>query len=145
MEDTVDLPVIDDTSSQAPSSDSLGKVSTVGTDYNGLCEKYAEEQVFGHSGIHPTAADAWNSYVNNGSAYEGTEGIQPGSLIYFNPDNSNGGYGHVGVYKGNGQFESATYDGVKTLNLDDWEKGTGQKVLGWVAPTSDSSSVVPLD
>lgn len=141
MEDTVDLPVITkNASSEQP--------KTPDDNYDGLCEKYAEEQVYGKAGLYPSAADAWNTYVKNGQAFEGTGGMQAGSLVYFSPDSSNSGYGHVGVADGKGNFTSATYHGVKTENIEDWQKSTGQKVLGWVAPQASpqttSNGLVPL-
>ena len=53
-------------------------------------------------------------------------------LVYFSPNASNEGYGHTGVYSGNGQMISATDNGVKQSNLGDWLKQTGQKILGYV-------------
>jgi hypothetical protein len=139
MEYTVDLPVI------ARKGQSPTNPVSPDDNYNGLCEKYAEEQVYGKSGLYPSAADAWNNYVKNGQAYQGTAGIQPGSLVYLSPDSSNSGYGHVGVADGKGNFTSATYNGIKTENIDDWSASTGQKVLGWVAPQKQASSgIIPL-
>jgi hypothetical protein len=35
-----------------------------------------------------------------------------GALVFFRPDGSNGGFGHVGIAEGNGRFISATNGGV---------------------------------
>lgn len=80
----------------------------------------------------PTAADAWNNYAQSGRATQGLDGIQPGDILYFAPDSSNGNEGHTGIFTGNNSFVSATYNGVQNNNLDDWGKSTGQQILGYV-------------
>lgn len=105
-----------------------------GHDWSGLCEKYAEQMTYGHSNMYPSAVAAWNSNVTNGNATAGTAGIKTGDLVYFAGDNTNGGYGHAGIYEGNGNFKSATYNGVQTNNLNTWIQNTGQKLLGYVPP-----------
>lgn len=94
-----------------------------------LCEKFVENSQ-GRSGIYASAIQAWAKQKDN--RVEGLQGIKPGDAIYFDADQSNGGYGHTGVYEGNGRFISATSDGVKEYSVAQWEKITGQSVLGYV-------------
>jgi hypothetical protein len=88
-------------------------------DFNNFCEAFVEQ-----------AIQAWIAQQKN--SVQGTQGIQPGDTVYFAADKSNGGYGHTGIYIGNNQFISATYNGVKTANLSQWQQSTGQKLLGYV-------------
>lgn len=97
--------------------------------YIGLCEAFVERMTQGAEGLYRSAADAWNQHQNK---TQGLSGIQPGDAVYFAPDPSNGYNGHTGVYAGNNKFISATYNGVKEYDLNDWQKSTGQKVLGYV-------------
>ncbi len=99
-------------------------------DYNNFCEAFVEQATQGHTGVYPSAIQAWIAQQNN--AVQGTQGIQPGDTVYFSANQGNGGYGHTGIYIGNGQFISATYNGVKTANLAQWQQSTGQKLLGYV-------------
>jgi cell wall-associated NlpC family hydrolase len=100
-----------------------------------MCERFAEEATYGKSGMYGSAADAWDNYAQSGKAYQGNIQEAPsGALIYFAPDNSNGGFGHVGVADGKGNMISATYNGVQASNIDDWIKNTGQTPLGFVKP-----------
>lgn len=98
--------------------------------FKNLCQAFVEQMTYGHQGVYPTAIAAWNQQQNK--AISGTDGIQPGDLVYFGADKSNGGFGHAGIYEGNGNFVSATDSGVQSNNLDQWQKGTGQKLLGYV-------------
>lgn len=102
------------------------------TDNNGYCERFAEKTTMGKTGLYGSAIEAWNNYAQNGKATSELEKARPGDLIYFNPDVSNQGYGHVGVLTGKGNFISATDNGVQEMPLSDWEKLTGQKPLGIV-------------
>lgn len=99
-------------------------------DYNNFCEAFVEQATQGHAGVYPSAIQAW--IAQQKSAVQGLQGIQPGDTVYFGADQSNGGYGHTGIYVGNGQFVSATYNGVKTADLGKWQQSTGQKLLGYV-------------
>ncbi len=99
-------------------------------DYNGLCEKFAEQVSYGKTGMFPTANDAWNHYAQNGQARPDVENAPMGSLLYF----ANGGAGHVAITDGKGNITGATDNGVKTLPLQEWVKSTGQKILGFVTP-----------
>lgn len=103
--------------------------------FNNYCEKFVEESIYGKSGLYPSAADAWNNYVQSGKEVGGNILNAPrGALIYFAGDNSNDGYGHAGIADGQGNFVSATSNGVKTVPLNEWVQTTGQKPLGYVIP-----------
>lgn len=98
-------------------------------DYNGLCQGFVDTMT-GNPNRYKSAVEAWNGQLDK--AHGGLEGIRSGDLLYFNPDASNRDDGHTGIYIGNGQFVSATDYGVKTENVSDWMKKTGQKVLGYI-------------
>ena len=104
----------------------------------GLCEAFVEKMTKGVEGIYKDASTAWNQQA---SKVTGLTGVKPGDAVYFAPDASNGYNGHTGVYEGNNQFVSATYNGVKQYDLNDWQKMTGQKLLGYVP--SNSRTVQP--
>lgn len=99
--------------------------------YSGYCESFVE-QMTGSGQMGGSAIEAWNNNAQAGRAVSGTDGIQPGDPIYFSANQGNGGYGHVGIYMGNNQFISATYNGTQVENLDDWTKSTGQQILGYL-------------
>jgi hypothetical protein len=106
---------------------------------NGKCQAWVEKETYGKTGIFPSAASAWNSYIDTGQAHSGDKGVQPGDILYFGPDKSNGGFGHTGIVSnvnpdGGVNFVSATYNGVEESTLSDWQKSTGQKYLGFVKP-----------
>jgi len=103
-------------------------------DYNNLCEKFVEQHVYGQTGIFPTAADAWNSYVKDGKAQGGAQNAPAGSMVYFGADKSNGDFGHVAIADGKGNIIGATSNGVQSIPLTDWIKQTGQTPLGFVQP-----------
>jgi hypothetical protein len=99
-------------------------------DFNNYCEAFVEQAALGHTGVYPSAIQAW--IAQQKSAVQGTQGLQPGDQVFFSADKTNGGYGHTGIYIGNNQFISATYNGVKTEDLSKWQASTGQKLLGYV-------------
>lgn len=107
-----------------------------GHEFNGLCEAYAEQQLTGHQGIYPSAIAAYQDQAQKGNINTSSDNIPKGAQVFFNADNSNGGFGHTGISNGDGTFTSATYNGVKTFNLSDWEKDTGQQYLGYANPTA---------
>lgn len=111
------------------------------TDYNNYCEAFVEQSMLGHTGVYPSAASAWQSQQGSG-AVQGTNGIQPGDSVYFAPDASNNYYGHTGIYAGNGQFISATYNGVKQEDIGKWMQSTGQKLLGYVPSGQEGRGIV---
>ncbi len=100
-------------------------------DYNGLCEKFVE-MAQGVSGKFASAYDAFTK--NKDQIQTDMSKIVPGAQIFYAPDKSNSGWGHTTIYKGNGDQIGATYQGVKTSNIQDWVSKTGQKLLGWLPP-----------
>lgn len=125
---------------QQPADVASAQADSGDQNYRNLCEKFVEQQVYGKAGMFPTAADAINNYSQNGQAYAGTKGIQPGDMVYFAPDKSNGFEGHAGIYSDNGNFISATNNGVEEYSLDQWQKDTGQQLVGFVPPPQQQSS-----
>lgn len=109
-----------------------GDVSNASSAFAGLCQKWAEQQAYGHSGIYPSASAAWSAYSGKGEAKSdpSLKGAKPGDLVYLQDPNQSDG--HVGVYNGNGQFTSATYNGIQKNDLGAWQKSTNQKILGYV-------------
>lgn len=126
------FPGMDSSSSQTP-QDVLQAQGQMGSqDENGECQQFVEQMTTGHSGIFPSATAAANYYQQNGQMKPISQ-AKPGDMIYFSdpsqPD------GHVGIISDtNGDFVSATYNGVQTNNLQSWLNETGQQVLGVVTP-----------
>lgn len=110
----------------------LGKNAFVG-----LCEKFVEQVTKGKTGLFPTAISAWDKQQHQ----SGLNGVKTGDAVYFGADPSNGNAGHAGVYTTNGNFISATNNGIQEYNIQNWEKATGQKLLGYVS--QDSSTPPP--
>ncbi len=108
------------------------KQSLGNQDFIGLCEKFIETVTQGKSGLFPSAAAAWDSYTKTGQAQPGLNGASAGDMVYFKPDSSNQGYGHVGLLDQSGNLISATATGVRAVPLNTWIKDTGQQVLGHV-------------
>jgi hypothetical protein len=94
----------------------------------GYCQAFVN-RVSGGKTSGASAIEAWNKAPTR---IQGTQGIQPGDLVYFSPNASNRGYGHTGIYEGNGKFISATNSGIRSSDLMGWLKSTGQKLLGYV-------------
>jgi len=95
----------------------------------GFCQAFVEMATKSRE-HYPSAADAWNAQLPK--AKGGLGGIQPGDVVYFAPDSSNQNFGHTGIYAGNNQFVSATYNGVEVKDLIDWQRETGQQILGYI-------------
>ena len=81
-------------------------------DYINLCQRFIEN-AYGTSGRYATAAAAGNAL--NMSTDPMTADV--GDLVFFRPDASNGGAGHVGINIGNGQMVSSTNRGVQVDNF----------------------------
>ena len=107
------------------------------SDFNGWCQAFVEESTMGKRGTYPSAIDAWVKQQDK--ARPGLAGIMPGDPIYFSPNKSNRGFGHTGIYMGNGQFISATDNGVQENSLNDWQNMTGQQVLGYIPIERESN------
>lgn len=98
--------------------------------YDDYCQAFVEQALYGHQGVYPSAIAAWNQQQDK--AVQGTQGMSPGDTVYFSPNQGNGGNGHTGIYMGNNEFISATDNGVQTNDLNNWQKMTGQQLLGYV-------------
>jgi hypothetical protein len=111
--------------------------------YNGWCQAFVE-QVTGvkPQGDSSSAVNAWNSFAKNGQAVPSTQGMKAGDLVYFSPNASNNNDGHVGIYQGNGKFVSATDNGVNVQDMTDWQKKTGQQVLGYIPQNTISDNPI---
>lgn len=106
--------------------------------FNDMCQKFVEQMTLGHSGVYPSAIAAWNA--NAPKAYSGLQGANPGDIVYFSPNAGNGNNGHTGIYLGNNQFISATDQGVKKTDINQWMQATGQKLLGYLPQGSNKSA-----
>lgn len=104
-------------------------VNTTKTAYKGLCQAFVEATI-GSGWKGGSAIQAWQNQQDK--AVPSLNGIKPGDPIYFAADRSNGGYGHTGIYMGNGNFLSATDNGIQNLPLNDWIKATDQHILGYL-------------
>lgn len=98
--------------------------------FDDMCEKFVEQAMFGRTGMYPSAIAAWNAQAHK--AIAGINGAQPGDQVFFSPNAGNGYYGHTGIYMGNNQILAATDQGVKQTDLNQWQRYTGQKLLGYV-------------
>lgn len=81
--------------------------------WNWLCQKFVEN-MFGTGGRYASAKAAAGALMTN-------RGGTParGSLVFFAPDPTNAGFGHVGIALGGDKFVSATANGVKVDSLGD--------------------------
>ncbi len=97
--------------------------------YAGFCLRWVDDQ----QKTQNRQPNAFADYLNNAKAgyVKNTDKAPAGARVYFAPDASNEGMGHVGISNGDGSFTSATDNGIKTFGLKDWEKYTGQKFIGW--------------
>jgi hypothetical protein len=97
---------------------------------SGWCQKFVDDAI----GTPPqdrvgSADEAWQKYQATGQAVQGTQGIQPGDLLYFSNN-------HVGIYSGKDKFISATEQDpqhpVKNQSIQAWNDITGDVPLGYV-------------
>jgi cytochrome c5 len=126
-------PFTDSQYTQNPDDVNAARKLSGSQNYDGLCEAFVEK-VAGLPNMGASAAQAWDKWVQQGKASSDYHKAPPGSLIYFAPDKSNGGDGHVAITDGKGNIIGATDTGVQAYPLKDWIAMTGQKVLGVVAP-----------
>lgn len=97
--------------------------------YDGWCEAFVEK-MNNLPNMGPSAKDAWQNWASQGKARIDTNNMKPGDLIYF--DDPSNPAGHVGIFEGNNNMVSATYNGVGQNDLNDWQTQTGQQILGYV-------------
>lgn len=110
--------------------------------YIGYCQAFVADTAGGQN-HGASAIEAWNNQQDK--ATQGLNGISPGDEIYFNADDSNGGNGHTGIYSGNNHFISATNNGIEEQDLADWQKSTGQQLLGYISPNKSTEILTPDD
>jgi hypothetical protein len=92
-------------------------------EYENYCQLFARTAA-GTESKGGSAIEAWNNQKSQG--FPMLENAKPGNLVYFN----GGQYGHAGVYSGDNKFISATPWGVEENDINDWQKRTGQQLLG---------------
>lgn len=103
--------------------------------YAGLCLQYVDDKQ-GNPNRLPTAYADYEARAQAGLINQSEKNIPSGARVYFAPDDSNGGAGHVGIANSNNTFTSATDNGIKTFSIADWEKYTNQRFIGWAPPPS---------
>lgn len=109
-------------------------------EYINYCEQFVEN-ASGANGQYASAINAWNSRPQQQQT--DLSQIRPGDTVYFSANDSNGGDGHAGIYAGNGQFISATDNGVQQYDLGAWQKMTGQQLLGYIRTPGDAAAPSP--
>ena len=94
----------------------------------GWCERFVEN-AFGTGGRYPSAWAAAQAMTTNAG---GSMANAPaGSIMFFKPHASNGGFGHVGISLGNGQMISATNNGPEVTGINNYWAGLYH---GWGPP-----------
>ncbi len=78
------------------------------TSWNGLCELMVE-QAYGTRGRYGSALANANAKIAAGQMHTGDTNVPAGALAFFGAATVNGGYGHVMISIGNGQFISNGY------------------------------------
>lgn len=105
--------------------------------YAGYCLQWVDDQT-GNKNRQPTAYADYQTQAANGNIDSSSTNIPKGARVYFAPDSSNGGMGHVGLSNGDGTFTAATDNGIQTFGLSDWQKYAGQQYLGYSKPSQSS-------
>lgn len=118
-----------------PDNETVAKAQALSgnQDYNGWCQSFVEK-IQGTPKMGGTAAEAWNNWVKQGKASADYQKAPAGSAVYFAPDASNEGAGHVAIADGKGNIIGATDNGVAKYSVADWMKTTRQQPLGYVVP-----------
>lgn len=112
--------------------------------YNGYCQQFVDD-VIGTPPQNraPSASAAWNNYSQTGQGIQGTKGMQPGDIIYFNDPNDPNG--HVGIFSGGDKFISATQENpnkpVQNHTIKGWTDLTGDSILGYVKNPSNLPAI----
>jgi cell wall-associated NlpC family hydrolase len=97
------------------------------TEWANLCERFVEE-AYGTKGVFPDAAAAGQQLVTHRGA-SSLRTAPVGALLYFRADETNNGYGHAGIYLGNGEMISARPDSVKVERVD--SPYNRERFVGW--------------
>lgn len=103
--------------------------------YAGYCLQYVDDKT-GNSQRQPTAYADYQANQAAGNIDTSMKDIPKGARVYFAPNATNGGMGHVGLSNGDGSFTSATDNGVQTFNIKDWEQYADQQFIGYAPPGS---------
>jgi cell wall-associated NlpC family hydrolase len=94
----------------------------------GWCQRFVEN-AFGTGGRYASAWSAANSLMTNPG---GTLASAPrGTLVFFRPHPTNGGFGHVGLSLGGGQMVSATNNGPEITGMNSYWNSL---FAGWGPP-----------
>ena len=89
--------------------------NTGSAEWNWYCELFVE-QAFGTRGQYGSALAAGNALLGDRPNRD-LKSARPGDLVFFSADDTNNGFGHVGIYVGDGKMVSATANGVKTDSI----------------------------
>ena len=100
-----------------------------GSGTNTYCELFVEN-AFGTSGRYTNAYKAFQAIGVSGSPQI------PGQIVFFAQNAGNGQLAHTGIYIGNGNFISATSNGVKQYSLTWWSNNVA-KYVGYANPPFD--------
>ena len=134
--------VLDDLSSptgQMVAANAIANNSTHPATY-GWCAAWVGG-VYNYSGIGQTRGDAyeyWTKWHHTGGA-AGTP-IPVGAAVIFAPSRANGGYGHIGIYVGNGMV-AHNGGGVFVWTIERTASWTGGAYVGWVFPFGDRTKL----
>lgn len=107
-------------------------------DFIGLCERYVEKVTKGVTGLYSSAIDAFNKQKDQ--VRTDFQNMPAGSQIFYAPDQSNQGYGHTAIALGNGRQIGAQNNGVKESDIAQWQKATGQQILGYLPPVMPTNN-----
>ncbi len=98
-----------------------------GTGRNTLCQRFVEN-AYGTSGRYPSAIAAARALPRFSRGARG-------QMVFFAANSSNGGFGHSGIYIGNGQMVSVTTSGVRISSVSGWSRGVAP-FIGFANPPS---------
>lgn len=123
---------LNDSSMQGKIGQAMGDGSSK---WANMCEAFAEQQIYGHTGIYPTAYAAYQDNATKGNIKTSTNNIPTNAQVFMAPDTSNGGNGHTGVMQSNGKFLAPLSNGsIEEFSIPEWQKYSGQRFIGWSPP-----------
>lgn len=108
-------------------------VAQIGSqDWDNWCAKFAANAYGQPAAGYNTAAQLGNATITHQARPAGNplDGAQPGDLLYFRADESNGQAGHAGIYLGGDEMVSATPTGVKRTKILT-DPYYGPRFAGW--------------
>ena len=104
--------------------------------YANMCEAYAEQQLYGHQGIYPSAISAYQANAQKGNINTSINNIPAGAQVFFNANAGNGYNGHTGVMNNDGTFSAPLSNGnIMKFTVPQWLSYSGQQYLGYAVPT----------